>query len=171
MKLEIIASLGSTVIALVALIFSIVTFKRQQDRADAHARTSVKPLLSIKSQTYVDLKSIRILNYGVGPAVIRKAEFRRGPEGVPTNEIVRLFNQGIVWESFVNVLPNRAIPAEGEILLIKGSLTHLLGQGHDEKTALAILKQWQSQKSGILVRIEYEDIYGNPMTPLEDILN
>jgi hypothetical protein len=168
---EIIASICSVIIAFAALIFSIVSFKRQQDRADTYARASVKPLLSIKSQIYDDLKSIRIVNYGVGPAVIGKAEFRRGSEGVPTNKIVDLFNLNIVWESFVNVLPNRAIPAEGEILLIKASLAHLRGQGHDEKTALAILDQWQRQKTGIFVRIEYEDIYGNPMIPLDDILN
>lgn len=167
---EIIASICSAIIAFAALIFSIVSFKRQQDRADAYARAGVKPLLSIKSQKFGHLKSIRIVNYGVGPAVIKMAEFRRGPEGVPTNEIVDLFNLNIVWESFVNVPPNRAIPAEGEILLIKESLAHLLGLGHNEKTALTILNQWQSQKTGIHVRIEYEDIYGNPMTPLEEIL-
>jgi hypothetical protein len=54
--------------------------------------------------------------------------------------------------------------------LIKESLAHLRGQGYDEKAALAILDQWSSQKTGILVRIEYEDIYGNPITPLEDNL-
>jgi hypothetical protein len=88
--MEITISICSAIIALAALMFSIVSFKHQQDRADSYARASVKPLLSIKSQTYVDLKSIRIVNYGVGPAVIRKAEFRRGSEGVPTNKIVDL---------------------------------------------------------------------------------
>jgi hypothetical protein len=106
MNVEIIASVSSAIIALVALIFSMVTLKRQQDRADTYARASVRPLLSIKSQNYLDLKSIRIVNYGVGPAVIRKAEFRRGSVGVPTNKIVDLFNLNIIWESFVNVPPN-----------------------------------------------------------------
>lgn len=111
------------------------------------------------------------MNYGVGPAVIRKAEFRRGPDGIPTNKIIDLFNLNIVWESYVNVPSNRAIPAEGEILLIQVSLAQLRGQGHDEKTALAILDRWQDQKTGILVRIEYEDIYGNPMPTHEETLN
>lgn len=162
--------LSAVIIASTSLIFSIVSFKKQQARAEIHASASVKPLLSIKSQKYIDLKSIRIENYGVGPAVIRKAEFRRGPEGTPTNNIVDLFALDIVWESFVNAPPNRAIPAQGEIVLIKESLAHLLGQGYDENAARSILNQWQEQKTGILVRIEYEDIYGTPMQVLEETL-
>src|SRR5687767_16015662 len=107
--------IAALVVAFAGLVFAVVSFRRQQDRAEEHARASVKPLLWIKSQTYVDLKSIRLLNQGLGPAIIRKAEFRRGPEGAPTNSIVTLFTLKIVWESFVDVLPNRAIPAEGEI--------------------------------------------------------
>ena len=122
MTAEILVNVSSVVIALAALIFSIVSFKKQQDRAGLHASASVKPLLSIKSQKYIDLKSIRIVNYGVGPAVIRKAEFRRGPQARPTDKIVDLFTLNIVWESFVNVPPNRAIPAQGEIVLVKSPL-------------------------------------------------
>jgi len=171
MNWEVLASISSSIIAFAALIFSVASFRRQQARADLFARASVKPLLSIKSQKYIDLKSIRIVNYGVGPAVIRKAEFRRSREGEPTNKIVELFNLDITWESFINVPPNRAIPGQGEILLVKESLTHLLGQGYDDKTALAILAQWQQQKAGILVHIEYEDIYGNLMATLEETLS
>ena len=171
MSMQIIVSCASAIIALLALLFSVFSFKRQQDRANAYARASVKPLLSIKSQNFVDLKSIRIMNYGVGPAIIRKAEFQQGPDGSPTDNIVSLFDLNIVWESFVNVPPNRAIPAEGEILLIQESLAHLRGQGHDETAAFAILAKWRTQKTGIRVHIEYEDIYGNPMTPLDDVLN
>ncbi len=172
MNWEILAKAGSTLIAVAALVFSIISFKKQQDRAEKHARASVKPLLSIKSENYVHLKSIRIVNYGVGPAVIKKAEFRRSDEAVPTDEIVRLFNLKIDWwESFVNVPPNRAVPAEGEIVLVKESLAHLRGQVPDDETALEILREWKDQKTGILVHVEYEDIYGNPMPPLEDVLN
>jgi hypothetical protein len=167
---EIFMNISSVVIALAALIFSIVSFNRQQARAEHHASASVKPLLSIKSQNYVNLKSIRIINYGVGTAIIRKAEFRRSSEGIPTNKIVDLFTLDILWESFVNIPPNRAIPSQGEILLVKESLLHLREQGYDESQALSILEQWQQQKTGIQVHIEYEDIYGTPMPILEQSL-
>jgi hypothetical protein len=159
------------IVAFAALVFSIVSFRRQQDRAEALARASVRPLLSIKSQTYVDLKSIRLLNYGLGPAVVKKAEFRRGPEGAPTNNIVKLFDIGSIhWESFVPLLSNRPIPAQGEIVLIKESLAHIEAQGHNREAALAMLARWQEQKRDIMVRIEFEDIYGNQMPVLEETL-
>lgn len=171
MTTETVIGVASLVVAFSALIFSIVSFNRQQDRVEVHARASVKPLLSIKSQTYKDLKSIQLFNYGLGPAIIKKAEFRRGTEGPPTNKIVELFALDIVWESFVNVVPDRAVPADGEIILIKQSLSHLQSQGYTQEEALSLLRQWQQQKMGIVVRIEYEDIFGNQMPMLEETLS
>lgn len=170
MTAETAISIASTIVAFAALIFSIRSFNHQQNRAEVYARASVKPLLSIRSQAYTDLKSILLINYGIGPAIIKKAEFRRGPEGQPTNKIVELFDLKIVWESFVNVVPNRAIPSEGEIVLIKQSLSHLQSQGYTEGEAQSLLHQWQQQKTGIVVRIEYEDIFGNQLPVLEETL-
>lgn len=171
MKWEVIVSVSSALIALSALLFSVFSFKKQQDRADAYSKISVKPLLSIKSQNYVDLKSIQLINYGVGPAVIRKVGFRRAPDDESTNKIVDLFNLNIDWETFVNVPAKRAIPAEGEITLVKQSLKHLMNQGISEDDGLSILRDWKSQKTGILVHIEYSDIYGNEMEPMKEKLN
>lgn len=170
MTAEIAISVASVIVAFLALTFSIISFNRQQARAEIHARASVKPLLAIRSQKCVDLKSIRLVNYGVGPAIIKKAAFRRGPEGTPTNDIVGLFNLAIKWESFVNVVPNRAIPVGGEMVLIKQSLTHLRSQGFNEDAARSLLQEWQQQKTGIVMCIEYEDLYGNPMPVIEETL-
>ncbi len=170
MIVEVVNSNASLIVACAALLFSIISFTCQQRRVEVHARASVKPLLSVRSQTYTHLKSIRLFNYGVGPAIIKKAEFRRGPEEPPTNNIVKLFALDIVWESFVNVVPNRAIPVGGKIVLIKQSLSHLQEQGYTKDAALSLLHKWQQQKTGIVVRIEYEDIYGNQMPVLEETL-
>lgn len=97
---------------------------------------NVKPFLLIQSQTYESLKSIRITNNGLGPAIIKRAEFKK-PGGTPTDKIVELFDylrlaepRWRVWERFVNV----------------------------------------SEKKGIEVHIEYEDIFGRKMEPLIDTL-
>lgn len=95
MPWDVIASVSSALIALAALLFSILSFKRQQDRADTYEKAAIKPLLSIKSQNFSNLKSIRLVNYGVGPAIIKKAEFRRSHDSKPTNKIVDLFNLDI----------------------------------------------------------------------------
>lgn len=138
---------------------------------------SVKPFLLIRSQAYEDLKSIRLTNYGLGPAIIKSALFEK-PGSPPTNRIVDLFDhlrkaepRWRRWERFVNLPPDRAIPAEGEVLLIRQSLEHLRNQGIEEEAGLRLLSDWQREKKGIEVYIEYEDIFGREMKPLKDMLN
>jgi hypothetical protein len=164
-----VAAVASSVIALAALVFSIVSFQRQQVRAERLAVASVRPLLWINRQRYVDLKAVQLRNYGLGPAIIRKASFTK--DGQSTNRLVDLLDirppgersEGIVWETFVNLPERRAIPAQGEVVLIKESLEHLTGQGIDEKTGLRLLAQFDAQASGIEVEIEFEDILGTRM--------
>jgi len=170
MSVETYINFASLIVALFALAFSIVSFDKQQSRAEVHARAIVKPWLLIKSQKYEDLKSIRLLNYGLGPAIIKKAEFLCGPEGVVTNNISKLFFKNIVWDTYVNVVPNRSIPAGEEMILVKLSLQHLLLQGYTNDQAQSLLEQWSQKKTGIVVRIEYEDIYGNPMPVYNETL-
>lgn len=164
--------ISSLIVALAALVFSIVSFRQQQERAERHARASVRPMLWIHSQGYIDLKSIQLSNHGLGPAIVRRVEFKKGT--VSTNKMVELFNlttdKPWAWEAFVNLTTGRAIPAESTIVLVKQSLEHLVSQGIDEQTALRLLQAWQEQKSGIMVRIEYDDIYGNRMEPVVDTL-
>ncbi|MBP6986625.1 MAG: hypothetical protein KBB83_08605 [Alphaproteobacteria bacterium] len=166
-----VSDLASLVVAMSALFFSVASFRAQQRRAEIHSRAAVRPILSIKSQRYIDLKSIQLLNNGIGPAIIRKAEFWRDESDKLSNQLVSLFSLDIVWESFVNIPKGRAIPAQDKVVLVKESLTHLQGQGYSQEQGLGILENWQRQKSGIRVRIEYEDIFGNEQPALEETLN
>jgi FMN-dependent NADH-azoreductase len=54
--------------------------------------------------------------------------------------------------------------------VIKESLRHLQSQGYAKEQAQEFFDKWQQQKTGIAVRIEYEDIYGNQMSVLEETL-
>jgi len=169
-----IAAVASALIALAALVFSVISFQNQQARAAAQQRASIKPLLWIHPQRYRDRKALLLRNYGLGPAIIRRAGFMR--EGhAATNRIVELFDlrtpggpsRSIVWETFDTVERGRAIPAQGEIVLIRQSLEHLVGQGIEESEGLRLLEAWQQQRTGIRVTIEYEDILGNTLEPLD----
>lgn len=166
----------SVIVAVAALIFSIVSFNRQQDRADSQqaraeklAVDSVKPLLWIQGQNYVDLKSVQLRNHGLGPALIKLARFER--DGTSTDNLVELFSQtGHAWVTYVNLPPKRVIPAGGTISLVKQSLENLQGQGMDDAPALSILDRIQREKKGIKVRIEYLDIFGNEMEAVDYII-
>jgi hypothetical protein len=180
MNWEAVSAVASTLIALAALVFSVVSFQRQQNRAaeqqadaQALAVASVKPLLWVHGQSFIDLKTILLRNYGLGPAVLRRVEFSK--EGHPvTNRVADLFDlripgeqSKIFWETFDAIRQNRAIPAQGEIRLLWQSLGHLMGQGVEELEGLALLAEWQEQRSGVRVFIEYEDILGNRLQPID----
>ena len=168
MNWNIISDNSSSIIALAALLFSIISFWKQQQRAKLHATASVKPILSIRSLKYLNLKAIELVNNGIGPAIIRKAIFSK--DNISTNKIVELFDLDIIWETFLNIPAESIIPPQRQKVLIKQSARHLEKQNYKPDDALSLLEEWQKQKSGIQVYIEYEDIYGNQMKPLQEIL-
>jgi hypothetical protein len=171
-----IAAIASAVIALAALSFTVFSFRRQQDRVEKFAVSSVRPILRIDPQSYVNLKSLRLSNHGLGPAIVTRARFEK--EGRPsTDSIVDLFQhlfvsahypQGqLLWETYQVVWPGLVLPAQKGIVLVKESAEHLIDQGLSEPDALDLLRQWQDERRGIKVHIEYTDIYENKMEPLD----
>jgi hypothetical protein len=158
-----VAAVASAVVAVAALVFSVLSFRSQQRWAERNARAAVKPFLWTKPQTYIDLKSIVLRNDGVGPAKITRATFTKGEKA--SSRVVDLFDLHIPYlETFTGVSAGRVIPPQGEIMLLKQSLGHLEGQGIKRNEGLALLQEWQSQRTGIHLSIEFEDIYGDPMT-------
>jgi hypothetical protein len=165
--------------ALAAVIVAVCSERRNQRRFDEQLRESrelaqanVKPLLTVSSQTYEDLKSVRLTNRGIGSAVITKVEFSRGQQR--TTDLVDLFqiNGEFRWETFRRLPKSRFFVAPNETIdLVKLSARHLHEQGVSEQNAGSILVQWQQQKSGIHVLLEYEDVLGNPQPACEENLN
>jgi hypothetical protein len=168
-------AIASVVVAVAALVFSVISFNRQQGRADEQqaraeklAIDSVKPLLWIQGQNYTNLKSVQLRNHGLGPAVIKLARFER--DGVSTDNLIDLFSVAggtAAWVTYVNLPPKRVVAAGADISLIKQSLEHLLNQGVSDASAARILDRIQETKKGIKVHIEYLDIFGNDIEPLD----
>ena len=182
MTTESIAAIASVVVAVAALIFSILSFNRQQVRAEQQqlrseklATDSVKPLLWIQPQNYTNMKSIQLRNFGMGPAVIKLARFEK--DGRITDNVIKLFShlnsaedlgiRGVSWVTYVNLPPKRVIAPGADISLVKQSLQSLRSQGVNEAAGLELLRRIQQQKKSIKIRIEYLDIFGNEMEPLE----
>ena len=154
------ANISSAAIALAALVFSISSFKTQQDQAERIAIANVKPLLRIHGEKYMNLKSVQISNYGSGTAVITSASFCR-PKKKCTNNIVELFDLSVTWDDYYNMPDGMAIPSQGNFVLVKLTLKNLKNKNIKKDKALKILNEWQKQKSEITVRIKYKDILGN----------
>jgi hypothetical protein len=143
---------------LAALIFSLRSFRAQQKWSEASAHASVKPFFWLKLQGYTDLKSVILIHDGAGPAVIASATFTTN--GRSTDRLVDLIDVDIpLWETFTGVSRQRVVPPQGEIVLLRQSLEHLVGQDIDAETGLQIMEQIHEQRRGIQIGLEYEDIY------------
>jgi hypothetical protein len=162
-----VGAIASTVIAVVAIGFSVLEFRSQR-----HA--TVKPFFWTKLLSYDDEKAIILRNDGEGPAVIKKATFTK--EKNETNRMIDLFADiGIpIWEQFETVVRGEVVPPQGEMVLLKETLEHLQGQTDskgriiDKEEGLRILEDWQRQRSGIHIRVELTDIYGKSVKPFVD---
>ena len=114
------------------------------------------------------MKAVQLRNHGLGPAVIKLARFER--DGVSTDNLVELFSaveSTAAWATYVDLPPKRVVAAGADISLIKQSLEHLLNQGVSDASAAGILNRIQETKEDIKVHIEYFDIFGNDMEPLD----
>jgi hypothetical protein len=169
MDWSIVSSISSAVIALAALIFSVQSFRRQQQWSEKNARANVRPFFWLKLQNYTDLKSIILCNEGVGPAIITAAEFTK--DGRSTSRLVDLMDLEIpLWETFTGISRRRVVPPHGEVVLLRQSLGHLIDQGIDADTGLHILERLQRQRRGIEIHIDLEDIYGNVLDPYHEVI-
>ena len=176
---QVVAGVASTLVAVTALYMSFRSERRSQLRFEDQlqqsreiAAANLKPLLIIRSQTYVNRKGITLVNGGVGTAVITDIEFSK--DGRSTRHLVELFDleAGYMWDTFWRFSGRKYYLRAGEkYQLVEMTVDGLLRQGCTEDQALKLLARWQKQKSGIKVRVEYEDLLGNSVEPYSDTLN
>lgn len=83
--LQAIAGLGSLLTAVIAIILALNSEERNAERfemqlkeADRIARSSVRPLLSVRSLIYSNKKGIVLSNRGAGTAVLKDVKMVRG---------------------------------------------------------------------------------------------
>lgn len=173
--MNLLADFATIILAFCGLLFSIYSFKKQQKRENRFAKASVRPILSIKSKIYENNKTIQLMNYGIGPAIIKKAIFE-DQHGNKSENIIdlfdseNLFGKQIKWDTYSTIPENKTLEANGEIILIQLTKKNLLKQGIKKETALKILTTFQEKKSGLKVSVKYTNIYGNNMPALIDAL-
>ena len=175
------APVASVGVAILAIFLSCWVEKRNRKRfnkqlkqAEKIAVANATPLLVIRSQVYEHKKGITLTNRGVGTAVITSMKFSRdGQDGVTTSNLVELFNlsEKFQWNTFLRFTGDRHYLAAGETFqLVKLTESALVKQGLSQEDARNLLQQWQTQKSGIQVCIEYQDVFGNAKEPCKDTL-
>lgn len=163
-KIELIIGVSGAITGLCALLFSVYSFNLQQNREHHRAVKNSQPILKIRTVDYDNRLEIKLINAGIGPAIIKEASFEKDTK--KTNKIYELLRIGVPFETYINI-PKKTILKENEervLALVSKE------QGYSEEEFGKIKNKWRSDKSGIKVNIQYEDIYGNPYGPYKLIL-
>ncbi|MFV8781986.1 hypothetical protein ACNKU7_06135 [Microbulbifer sp. SA54] len=163
-KIEIITGLSSVLIALCALLFSVYSFKTQQEREDLRATKSAQPILKIRTINYDGKLGIKLVNVGLGPAIITEARFTKND--ITTNKIYRFLKINKAFETYINI-PKKTVlkPNEERILAFVST-----SQGYTDAEFGEISQLWHLGKMGIKVHIDYQDIYGSKYGPYKTTL-
>ena len=120
------------------------------------AAMNVRPLISIETKDYENMKGVILINHGLGTAVITHISFSK--DGIsPVNNIVKLIDpdKEVVWDDFSYFTQKQEFLRAGQnIYLAKIS-------DSDSAKSKNLLSLWEKRLSGIKIHIRYKDILGN----------
>ncbi|MGP2436846.1 hypothetical protein [Streptomyces sp. JW3] len=148
MSAETVIAVAATVIALGSLWVSWA-----QTRATRlHNRQSVRPLLRIRRIRQDDLVGLKLVNAGLGPAVVTRSVVFL--DGVPAGEWNRevkavLFTPGR-WPRTYSLRAGSVVLAGQEVFLVR-----LDGPGPDR-----LQEFWSLIDRRLVIEVEYESLYG-----------
>ncbi len=128
-----------------------------------HMRLSVRPIAAIPVADFENRIGVFLQNKGLGPMRVRTLRVTDA-EGVVHDDIVSHMpplSPGIFWSNYYDSVDGATLEA--------GKFFQLLGlRGHPEDSAYCQSRDAARQKlSALVVRVEYEDLYGQPMEPKE----
>lgn len=165
------SGVASSLTALIALIVAIRVetrasrrFRAQLELTEKIAYANIKPVLGVTTGEFLDLKSIQLVNYGAGTAVITSAKLSKGDRVIANITELFVFDTPVTWDSYWTFTESRVYLRAGDsLVLTRLSAKTLLASGYDAAQVKAILDSWQDQLEGVNLGISYEDVVGNRM--------
>ena len=131
-----------------------------------HNRLSVRPLAFVSRADYEDRLSVKIHNNGVGPLIITSLHVS---DGKSTRECVidwmTSLPDNITWDTFTKDLKGRSLAPGGEIVLLQFSGD--IADPHFRE----VRDMCREILRHLTVKLEYLDIYEQPMQPVERSLS
>ena len=161
--IQIVISIFSVVTSIVAIVIAIITYKSQV----RHNKNSVKPILNIIVGDYEDRLYVKIVNNGVGPALIEETLCVNEKSKAKDACLIHLIPYQVEFSEnshtelvtlspltdFVEDIKGRTVAPGGSITLLK--LSSVLSSMTKKRFALrTILKD-------VTVTIHYSDVYGD----------
>jgi len=161
---------STTVIALCALVVSVVSTGLAVWTAFVqrkHMRLSVRPIASVPVADFENRVGVFLQNKGIGPMRVRSLRVANA-EGVEHDDLVTHMPPlapGILWSNFYDSVDGSALEAGKRFLLL---LLEGDPQDPEYRQSRDVVRR---RLSSLVVRVEYEDLYGQPMEPLEQKLS
>lgn len=157
---------ANTIIAICALVISVVATGSAIWSAFVqrrHMRLSVRPIASFPIADFEGRVDVFLANKGLGPMHIRKFVVE-GPDGTTHSDLVSHMpplQHGIMWRNFHQNVDGASVEngKRLELLLLEGDPRNDLFQ--------ACRDQVRQNLKGLTLRVEYEDLYGMVMEPVE----
>jgi len=164
-----IATVASAFIALAAFVTSVAslfvsraTLKKQH----RHNVLSVTPIPMVSVADYEDRLTVKILNNGSGPLIIRNVKVKK--ESQERQSLIAWMPSlpdSMYWSTFVGPIENRSLLPGNEIKLLE------LTGDHPGQKFEKFRNECRAALSPLTVTLEYTDVYGSTFKSHEKCLS
>jgi hypothetical protein len=172
--LQTIATLAATIAAISAIAIGFYQFQNQQYNEDQIAHANIKPLLEFRFEFSDDEKLIKLINLGLGTAIITSIKFYKD-EDANSSVLNAAKLTNLVYNSTYDFSwsfsDSQNYIQEGESLIIsKITKDYLKKENFNDDQIDEIMKSWEDQNSKIHVEITYTDVLGEKQGNIDGYL-
>lgn len=163
------ATVASAIIALAAFVVSVASLfvsRATLERQHRHNVLSVKPIPMVSVADYEDRLTVKILNNGSGPLIIKNVKVRKESQ-VRESLIAWMpsLPDGMYWSTFVSPIENRSLLPGNEIKLLE------LTGDHPDNDFEKVRDECRAALCPLTVALEYTDVYGSAFEAYEKPLS
>ena len=161
-----ITAIAAVFVAIISLRLTIKTKKDSIKLTEIIATNNVKPLISSIRHKNKKFCGVKIENFGMGTAVIKGIELKKS--GNQTKDFRKLFSiPENIWTDWSNFMEEEYYLKSGEVRFlgkIKKIDVEKMELNYEE-----ISNHFDEELSGIEIKFEYEDVFGNKQNPYRRI--
>lgn len=151
------ATIASTLIATIAIAISIWTGWIQRQ----HNKLSVRPLPEIQLRDMIGHISVKLINNGTGPLIVKKFTVIDCNNCAHKTLIDLMPPTSSGWTFFVHIMDNRSIAPNGEIILLELNYDP---NNSEEKNPATLTR---ATLRDLKINLIYQSVYGNTLPQYE----
>jgi hypothetical protein len=163
MTIEMYVAIGALVVSVVTVVVSVWSGLAERN----HMRLSVRPVATIPVANFENRIGVWLANKGLGPMRINAVRITDAAGHTHPDVLSHMpaLPTGLSWTNYHG-------KADGAFIEAGKRLELLLLEGDDTKSTFRTARDSaRPVLAGLTVHVEYEDLYGNKMAPVERTLS